>query len=109
MAGPVMDSFLNHYMWPFAFPSLVKGQNTWDWFTLDFRQTQSPYIGDGWIDFFISGEMIYGGNNCTLEADNLEFSVTGSTMSQIVVSESAASCIANNVARSRLGHVMLND
>lgn len=25
MAGPVMDSFLNHYMFPFAFPSLVRG------------------------------------------------------------------------------------
>merc|ERR1711907_596999 len=60
------------------------------------------------IDFFISGEMIYGGNNCTLEADNLEFSVAGSTMSQIVISESAASCIANNVARSHLGHITLN-
>ena len=39
MMGPVMDSFLNHYMFPFAFPSMVRGQNTWDIFTLDFRQT----------------------------------------------------------------------
>merc|ERR1711934_1898 len=84
------------------------GQNTWDIFTLDFRNTQSPYIGDGYIDFFLSGELIYAGNNCTLEADNLEFSASGATMSQLVVSESAASCILNNMARSRLGHITLN-
>lgn len=108
MMGPVMDSFLNHYMFPFAFPSMVRGQDSWDLFTLDFRNTQSPYIGDGWIDFFISGELMYGGEGCTLEADNLEFSVAGSTMSQLVVSESAATCIANSVAKSHLGHIALN-
>ena len=81
MMGPVMDNFLNHYMFPFAFPSLVRGQNTWDLFTLDFRNTQSPYIGDGWIDFFLSGELMYAGQGCELAADNLQFSVAGSTMS----------------------------
>lgn len=108
MAGPVMDSFLNHYMFPFAFPSLVRGQNTWDLFTLDYRQTQSPYIGEGWIDFFLSGEVLYGGEGCELEADNLQFSVASATMSQLVVSESAATCIANKWAQSHLGHITLN-
>ena len=61
MMGPVMDNFLNHYEFPFAFPSMVRGQNTWDLFTFDFRNTQSPYIGDGWIDFFLSGELMYAG------------------------------------------------
>ena len=108
MMGPVMDSFLNHYMFPFAFPTLVRGQNSWDIFTLDFRNTQSPYIGEGWIDFFLSGELLYAGNGCEMAADNLEFSVAGSTMSQLVISESAATCIANNVAKSHLGHIVLN-
>jgi hypothetical protein len=108
MMGPVMDSFLNHYMFPFAFPSMIRGQNTWDLFTLDFRNTQSPYIGDGWIDFFIHGQVLYAGQGCNIVADNLEFSVTGSTMSQVVISESAATCIANNVAKSHLGHITLN-
>jgi len=109
MMGPVMDSFLNHYMFPFAFPSLVRGQNSWDIFTLDFRNTQSPYIGDGWIDFFISGEMIYGGEGCTLEPDNIQFSEGNkNTMSQLVVSESAATCMANQAAKSHLGQIALN-
>ena len=108
MMGPVMDNFLNHYMFPFAFPSMVRGQHTWDMFTLDFRNTQSPYVGDGWIDFFIHGELQYGGQGCDIVADNLQFSTTGSTLSQLVISESAATCIANSVARSRLGHINLN-
>lgn len=51
---------------------------------------------------------MYAGQGCNIVADNLEFSVTGSTMSQVVISESAATCIANNVAKSHLGHITLN-
>lgn len=108
MMGPVMDNFLNHYQLPIAFPSLVRGQNTWDLFNLDLRNTQSPYIGEGWIDFFFHGELQYAGKGCELAADNLEFSVAGSTMSQIVVSESAATCLANRVAESAIGKLILN-
>lgn len=71
--------------------------------------TQAPYIGEGWIDFFINGELQYGGEDCnTLENDNLQFSTASSTMSQLVVSEAAATCIANQVAKSHLGHINLN-
>lgn len=108
MMGPVMDNFLNHYMLPFAFPSMVRGQNSWDLFTLDFRQTQSPYIGQGWIDFFINGELLYAGEGCELVNDNLQFSVAGATQSQLVISESAATCIANKMGKSHLGHMVLN-
>merc|ERR1712025_1109600 len=103
-----MDNFLNHYQWPIALPSAVAGQNSWDLFTLDFRNTQSPYIGEGWVDFFIHAEALYGGKGCDIEADNLEFSVAGSTMSQIVVSESAATCWANKIAESHIGKIILN-
>lgn len=51
---------------------------------------------------------MYAGNGCEIAADNLEFSVAGSQMSQLVISESAATCIANNVAKSHLGHIVLN-
>jgi len=44
MLGPVMDGFLNHYKFPFAWPSMVRGQNSWDFFTLDFRNVKSPSI-----------------------------------------------------------------
>jgi hypothetical protein len=32
----------------------------WDMFTLDYRNTRSPTISDkGFIDLFLSGELIY--------------------------------------------------
>lgn len=111
-----MDDFLNHYMFPFTFPSMIRGQNTEDQFILDLRNTQSPYIGNGYIDLYFSGELIYGEHDCTLVADDLNFRTTCydenqyfcDTASQLVVSESAASCIANNWARSNIGHVFLD-
>ena len=59
--GPIMDTFLNHYMLEFPYPSIFRGQYTWDGFILDYRNTRSPFISDkGYIDFFFSGELIYG-------------------------------------------------
>jgi len=56
-----MDQFLNHYMFEFPYPSIFRGQQTWDGFTLDYRNTRSPFISEkGYIDFFLSGELIYG-------------------------------------------------
>ena len=59
MGGPLMDRFFNHYQFPFAFPSLVRGQNTWDLFEFDFRQTAAPEIHQGYMDLFFSGELMY--------------------------------------------------
>jgi len=57
MFGPVLDTFLNHYELEFFLPSMLRGQNTHDYFTFDFRNTHSPEIGEGFIDFFIHGEL----------------------------------------------------
>jgi len=61
MMGPVMDSFLNHYQFPFYLASLVRGQNTWDTFSYDFRNTKDPEIFQGQADFFLAGDLIYDG------------------------------------------------
>ena len=73
MMGPVMDEFLNHYMFEFSFPTMVRGQWAWDLFTYDFRNTQSPYIGEGYIDLFLHGALVYEGESCDIVADDLVF------------------------------------
>jgi hypothetical protein len=108
MLGPVMDGFLNHYKFPFAWPSMVRGQNTWDFFNLDFRNVKSPIISEGQIDFFASGELLYKGEDCDIEPDNIDFIEDSHTASQIVISESAASCWANQLAKSRIGKVKMD-
>jgi hypothetical protein len=48
-------------MLEFPYPNILRGQYTWDGFVLDYRNTRSPFISDkGYIDFFFSGELIYG-------------------------------------------------
>ena len=60
LMGPIMDQQLNHYMFEFPYPSIIRGQQTWDGFILDYRNTKSPYISDkGYIDLFFSGELVY--------------------------------------------------
>ncbi len=65
MMGPVMDKLLNHYMITFPYPSIIKGQHTEETFTLDYRNTKSPFISEkGFIDIFLSGEIIYDKKDC---------------------------------------------
>ena len=104
MLGPVMDDLLHHYRYEFVFPSLVRGQNTYDVFEVDYRNTWSPQLYDGHIDFFMAGDLFYNGKGCQLTADFLSFD-EGDVDSQIVVSESAATCWANQIAKSNIGHV----
>jgi hypothetical protein len=87
---------------------MVRGQNTWDFFTLDFRNVKSPVIAEGQIDFFMSGELLYKGEDCDIEPDNIDFIEDSHTASQVVISESAASCFASQLAKSRIGKVKLN-
>jgi hypothetical protein len=45
--------------------------------------------------------------NCTLDPDWTDF-LNSDTFSQIVISESAATCILNSFANSEIGQVQLN-
>lgn len=73
MLGPIMDDFLNHYMWKFTFPTMIRGQHSQDEFTLDFHHTQTPFIGEGYIDMYLKGELLYRDNTCDLKPDQLTF------------------------------------
>lgn len=102
MLGPVLDDYLNHYHLSINLPSMVRGQDTSDEFEIDFRNTWSPQMADGHVDFFMAGDLIYEGEGCKLTPDFLSF-VDGDSDSQIVVSESAFTCWANQIARSKIG------
>ena len=102
MLGPVLNDMLNHYRLDLELPHPIKGQGTYDKFTLDWRNTRSPDIQNGYGDFFFLGELMHNNHTCTIEPDHMDF-INSNTFSQLVVSESAATCIANSMAASRIG------
>ena len=78
--------------------------------SLDFRNTRNPYIGNGFIEFFYVGELahnIMSLSACDMDPKKMKF-LPHSTFSQWVISENAASCMANAFARSEIGHIQLN-
>lgn len=79
-------------------------------FELDYKQTADPNFHQGAIDFFFTGEMLYQGEGCPMEHDWMDFmDGTMSTSSQLVVSESAATCIVNQIGRSKLGNILIDN
>lgn len=42
--APLIDQYMNHYKLQMAFPSLVRGQGTWDIFEIDYRNTLRPWL-----------------------------------------------------------------
>ena len=112
-----MDRALNDYVTYVQLESPFAGQSGSAKFALDYRNTMSPEIHYGYVDLFIVGELMYipdhslisgahGTNsfNCTLDPDWTEF-INSDTYSQIVVSESAATCMLNTFAGSSIGQV----
>lgn len=81
--------------------------------TLDYRQTKAPYIGDGHIEFFYIGELYHnagflsGMSKCDMTSDYMKF-MNHATFSQWVISEAAATCMANTFSASTIGHIHLN-
>jgi hypothetical protein len=107
MMGPVVDKMLGHYKTGITLHSPFPGQTTAANYEFDFRNTMSPYIGEGYIDLFFLGEIIHPGHECNIEPDYMNF-VNSETFSQLVVSESAAKCMANTMAASPIGFIHLN-
>jgi hypothetical protein len=58
MIGPLLDTYLAHYMLTTDFKSPFPGQNTTSKLTLDYRNVQDPFIGDGYIEFRMLGEFL---------------------------------------------------
>jgi hypothetical protein len=94
MLGPIMDEMFNHYRLQLHLPSPLLGQGTVAPFTFDYRSVRSPEIQDGYIDLHILGELYHNNYECELQPDPMNF-INSAVFSQLVVSESAATCIAN--------------
>jgi len=111
MMGPIIDNFLNHYNFDFAMPSPFPGQTTSGEYRIDWSNTQDPFIGEGLMDLFMTGELSYDGIGCEIEADPMDFvtSKNDAVYSQLVISESAASCIAKSMSRSNIGTLDLDE
>ena len=81
-------------------------------FDFDWKSTQSPSIGNGYIDLFILGEMFYQpydfgllepgdhgweSKACQLDPEVMDF-MSSDTFSQLVITESAFSCMVNAIS-----------
>jgi hypothetical protein len=89
-------------------PSLFKGQEgTVADFNLDWRLTEDPNVLSGGMEARMVGEFLYGDYSCDLAPDDFEF-LNDVVYSQLVMTESAASCMCNAVAESPIGKLNLN-
>jgi hypothetical protein len=108
LLGPVLDKALNHYRFDIRLPSPFIGQTTSGDFIFDYRNVYSPVINEGYADFYFAGEILHGETAiCDLEHDYMNFANTD-VYSQLVVSESAATCAMNNFANSPIGKISLD-
>jgi hypothetical protein len=73
MLGPLLTSVFDGYKMALPVRDLLPGQNNEDTFTLDYRNTMRPYIGDGWVDFYFLGETLYQEQGCKLAPSPMEF------------------------------------
>lgn len=106
--APVLDEYMNHYKMQIAFPSLIRGQGTWDIFEIDYRNTLRPLLEEDNIDIFMDGGLIYNGTGCTLNPSLQDFHEGFEDFSQLLITEDAASCWVNQIARSQIGKVHLD-
>uniref|UniRef100_A0A7S3IHA3 Uncharacterized protein n=2 Tax=Strombidium inclinatum TaxID=197538 RepID=A0A7S3IHA3_9SPIT len=107
MLGPVLDKVFDDYKLDVRLPSPLAGQDTSAKFTFDYRNVRSPFIGDGYMEMYLFGEFLHGSEACELDADYMDF-INSEKFSQLVVSESAMTCILNNFAASPIGKVELD-
>ena len=70
MMGPIMDKALNHYQTGVILRSPFPGQSTEGIFYFDFRNTQSPFIGEGYLDSYFLGELMYNPHPDLKEGDH---------------------------------------
>jgi len=62
------------------------------------------------MDFYITGDLGYRGSSCgdMIKNDGLNF-YRSTELSQLVITESEANCIANQFAKSDLAHYNVNE
>ena len=68
---------------------------------MDWRLTHDPVVEEGQMDLFFHGEIYQSGSKgCgELEPEDITF-LGDTTLSQFVITEAAATCLMNEVAKS---------
>lgn len=100
MFEPIMTSFLDDYKLTVPVEHLVWGQTGSDSYQLDYRNVYPPYLYSGAMEFQIYGDTIFNGQGCGItEFEPISFLPT-QEYSQFVVSQTAAACLVNQLAKS---------
>lgn len=73
MLGPLLANILNDYEVTIPFKDFLPGQDSTAEFTVDYRNTISPYIGEGYIDLYFLGEFMQNGEGCNYEHEVFDF------------------------------------
>jgi hypothetical protein len=103
---------MNYYQLPLSLNDFFKGQDAHADFFLDLRHQvgRNPSIGNGNMDFFFLGELIHNNENCgDMIVDNNIHFYNVQDQSQLVVGESAATCLVTQWAKSDLGQLYINE
>lgn len=107
-----MTSFLNNYKLPIKdVPTPFFGQPAKADFNLDFRNTEDPKMTTDSIEFRFFGELEFHDHECTLDHEPFEFMMVDNPAktSQIVITDSVASCNLNAFAKSEIGKFNFNE
>jgi len=111
--GPIISKYLDKYHIPLVLESPLPGQGTSAEFSFDYRPVADPFIGNGWIEFDMLGEMMFKSHkdnkfqDCHMNPLPMEYLPDKKVWSQLAVSEAAADCFAKAVASSDIGRVEL--
>lgn len=109
MLGPVMDKFANHYQMPQVIESIADGTDaSWVYF-VDYRNTRNPYIGENRVVFSLYGEMYaLSRDRCDHYDPEQIYLLPEVPDSQLVMSPTFATCLAQQISQTDLGKYILN-
>lgn len=71
--APLFDEYMHHYNLKIFIPSLIRGQNKWELFDIDYRNVRSPWLQRDQMDVYIDGGLIYNGTGCVLDPESVDF------------------------------------
>lgn len=110
--GPVTTEWLNHYKMPLKLKGWAQN-DLHDNFMIDYRNTADPEITEDFITFSFMGELLYPDAEGKYErCSDLSPRMVRPLMSdfsQLVITDAAATCIAEAVQQSKLGKFILNE
>lgn len=106
---PILTYAMNDYKLPFTLPNLLPGQSVASDFELDFRNTYKPFIGNGFMEMWFIGDLLFDGKSCGVNFQEVPMAfIEDDKFTQLVMTESALSCIANSIAASNHGTINWN-